>query len=544
MIPYADFTYFGLLLFLLLPLLGLGLMGRQTKGGVLAVMAVLLCLQAGGNVKLRPGVEVRELWLLLGYAVFQGTLAWSFLRWKRPWFFWVTMGLSMFPLVASKVVPLIFSHTAFGFLGISYLTFRALDVLWSIQDGVLKQLSLTQYFAFLLFVPTLSSGPVDRYRRFAQDWERVRDREAFLDDLEVVVQRVARGFLYKFIIAALIKAHWMDSVSVGRSVGTVWSYMYAYTLYLFFDFAGYSAFAVAVGRFLGIRVPENFDKPFLSRNIRDFWNRWHISLSFWFRDHVYMRFLLTASKRKWFKGKHTASYVGLFLTFGLMGVWHGLTRYYILYGLYHAAILSFYDWFARWNKTRKFWGNAAWQTGVDVLLTFHAFAFGLLLFSGRLHPAPPPARDFQVEKVTAQEVTGWLWEKATQSKPKELYLFVDDANIAGEMTNLYRPDLRDRGYGNGRHGFRFELPWWVRDGRPHTLEIRDARTGAPMEGFPRTVEFERNDEEIEREEAKMRKAQEADALREQQQKEKQKGESSGSKTDQSVPAPGATGAGK
>jgi membrane protein involved in D-alanine export len=170
MIPYADFTYFGLLLFLLLPLLGLGLMGRQTKGGVLAVMAVLLCLQAGGNVKLRPGVEVRELWLLLGYAVFQGTLAWSFLRWKRPWFFWVTMGLSMFPLVASKVVPLIFSHTAFGFLGISYLTFRALDVLWSIQDGVLKQLSLTQYFAFLLFVPTLSSGPVERYRRFAQDW--------------------------------------------------------------------------------------------------------------------------------------------------------------------------------------------------------------------------------------------------------------------------------------------------------------------------------------------------------------------------------------
>ena len=71
--------------------------------------------------------------------------------------------------------------------------------------------------------------------------------------------------------------------------------MYAYSLYLFFDFAGYTAFAIGVGYLFGIHTPENFQRPFLARDIRDFWNRWHISLSWWFRDHVYMRFVMAAS---------------------------------------------------------------------------------------------------------------------------------------------------------------------------------------------------------------------------------------------------------
>jgi hypothetical protein len=80
--------------------------------------------------------------------------------------------------------------------------------------------------------------------------------------------------------------------------------------------------------------------------------------------------------------------------------------------------------------------------------------------------------------------------------------------------DLYREDLRDRGYGSGRHGFRFIFPWWVRDGKPHTVEIRDSKTALPLKGFPQNVEFERNEEEIRREEAKLRKTQEADSGRE------------------------------
>jgi membrane protein involved in D-alanine export len=97
-----------------------------------------------------------------------------------------------------------------------------------------------------------------------------------------------------------------------------------------------------------------------------------------------MRFLLAAAKGKWFKGRHTANYLGLFVTFGLMGVWHGLAWHYIFYGLYHAALLSGFDWFARWNKERKLWGDTPAWRAAGIVLTFHSFAFGLLLFSGKL----------------------------------------------------------------------------------------------------------------------------------------------------------------
>ena len=140
----------------------------------------------------------------------------------------------------------------------------------------------------------------------------------------------------------MIKSYWIDRLADGGLLNTL-SYMYGYSLYLYFDFAGYSAFAVGVSYLLGIHTPENFNRPFLAGNIKDFWNRWHISLSTWLRDHVYMRFMLAATKGRWFTGKYTASYLGYFLTFGLMGLWHGPQLRYILYGLYHASLLVGHD---------------------------------------------------------------------------------------------------------------------------------------------------------------------------------------------------------
>ena len=275
----------------------------------------------------------------------------------------------------------------------------------------------------------VSSGPIDRFRRFSQDWQRTRTRSEFLNDLDHAVERLFRGFFYKFIIAALLRTYWLDHVAWGGGFKVI-SYMYAYTFYLFFDFAGYSAFAISVSYLLGIRSPENFNLPFLSENIRDFWNRWHISLSFWFRDHIYMRFLLAAAKGKWFANKHTASYVGLFLTFGIMGIWHGPEWYYILYGIYHATILCFYDAFARWNKTRNWLtGGLKWKI-VNILLTFHFVAFGLLLFSGRLAYHPPPAHEEIVEKLNCAEVSGYVWDQTKPNDPLEVDIYID-----GQMHN-------------------------------------------------------------------------------------------------------------
>ena len=326
-------------------------------------------------------------------AAFQSAVAFAFLRWKTRATFYAALALSLLPLVVAKVLPVLAPDTAFGFLGISYVTFRALDVVFSIHDRVIKVLSPTRYFAFLFFFPAVSSGPLDRYRRFTQDWQKKRTRAEFLDDLDAAVARVFRGFLYKFILAALIHTHWVVPASKQAGAAAQLSLMYAEALYLFFDFAGYSAFAVGLSRLFGVHTPENFNAPFLSQNIREFWTRWHVSLSTWFRDHVHMRFLLAAVKGKWFAGKHTANYAGLWLTFGLMGIWHGLELRYILYGAYHAALLCGYDWFSRWNKTARVWGDGpAWRTA-NVVLTFHAFAFGIMLFNGHLTPKVAPRHD-------------------------------------------------------------------------------------------------------------------------------------------------------
>ena len=386
MSPYSDFNYFGLLLYALVPTFLLGFLGRVGWRWTLFWCVVAASVHFSASVTLPGSFVIREVWIALGYAGFELLVAFAFLRWRSRESFYLAIAATILPLVVAKFLPLYAPKSEFGFLGISYVTFRALDVIFSIHDGVLKSLSPTTWLGFVFFFPTISSGPIDRYRRFEKDWLKTRTRSEFLDDLDFAFSRIFRGFLYKFIIAALIATYWTDPLNKQTGALATWAYMYAYTLYLFFDFAGYSAFAIAIGRVFGVQVPENFDRPFLSRNIRDFWNRWHISLSFWFRDHVYMRFLIAAMKGKWFAGKHTASYAGLFLTFGLMGVWHGPTWHYILYGLYHAALLSSYDAFARWNKTAKRWGEGRMQTAVDLLLTFHAIAFGMLLFSGRLIP--------------------------------------------------------------------------------------------------------------------------------------------------------------
>lgn len=384
MLPYGDFTYFGLLLYVVVPTIVLGLLGRANRRWTFAVTGIVLAVQLSAMLKPVFGIQLREFWWFAAFGAWQTALAFAFLRWRGKFPSWIAIALSILPLAVVKVAPFIQPLHALKFLGLSYITFRALDVIFCISDGILKTLSLRTWLGFLFFFPCISSGPIDRYRRFEKDWVKVRTRAEFLEDLDFAVQRTFRGFLYKFIIAALIHAHWLEPLSKHHGPLAIAGYGYAYTFYLFFDFAGYSAFAVGLSRLFGIRAPENFDRPFLSKNIREFWTRWHISLSFWFRDHIHMRFQLAAAKAKWFKGKYTANYVGLFLTFGIMGVWHGLAWHYILYGLYHAALLSGYDWFARWNKERKLWRDGRIQRVVDVLLTFHAFAFGLLIFSGKL----------------------------------------------------------------------------------------------------------------------------------------------------------------
>ena len=388
MIPYADSVYFGVLLYPALATVALGLAGWLSwRWTMLATLAMALVQYSGFFDSPFQGFP-SEIWAVLVYALLQWTVANRFLYSRAQaapqWYFYIALSLALLPLAVVKFVPQTSSLPAFGFLGISYITFRSLDVIFCIQDRVITTLPAGQFLTFLFFFPTISAGPIDRYRRFSMDWERRRSRAEFMQDLDGAVQHLLRGLLYKFILADLVKQYWMDPVAGGKGVWSVLSYMYAYSGYLFFDFAGYSAFAIGVSYLFGIHTPENFARPFLANNITDFWNRWHISLSTWFRDHVYMRFVIAAMKGRWFGNKYTASYLGFFLTFGLMGLWHGTAVRYLVYGLYHASLLAGHAAWGRWRKGRPDWGDGQMWNVAATVVTFHLVCFGFLIFSGRL----------------------------------------------------------------------------------------------------------------------------------------------------------------
>lgn len=383
MTPYGSVFYFGLLLYLAIPVLVASWFEVKPRRYILAATLVIVVVQFGLGPLGLAIAPLRDIGKVVGFAVGQWAVAALFLRLRRAGpnraVFYSAVLVALLPLALEKFMPRGTSHLV-AFMGISYLTFRALDVVFAVQDGLVKELPAAEYFSFLLFFPAISAGPIDRYRRFRTDYRKPRSRDELLWDLDQATDRIFRGLLYSFVIAPLINFYWLTPSLHRYGLPGVASYMYAYSLHLFFDFAGYSAFAIGVGYLFGIRMPENFNQPFLAKNITDFWNRWHISLSSFLRDHVYGRFVLAATKGRWFKDRQLASYLGSVLAFGLMGVWHGTAARYLAYGLYHALLIVGYGMLTRPERgPRKPLPLLAAR-----VVTFHLVCFGFLIFSGRL----------------------------------------------------------------------------------------------------------------------------------------------------------------
>ncbi len=375
-IPYGSPFFFGLAAYAVLPTVVQGVLGVLRSRWMLLVtlLASAVQLGMGGELLVAAGCVATHLAVILGFrrmpAIRGRTIA--------------SVLMVLAPIIAARVTGMSPSLTPFGFIGLSYITFRSLDVLLGLHDGTITELDLSSLLAYLLFFPTLSSGPIDRYKRFTADFRRPISRDAYVDLLDSAIPLLVQGLLYKFVVASLINEQLIAPLATRHDVPATIGYMYAYTAFLFFDFAGYSAMAVAASRVFGISTPVNFNRPFLARNIVDFWNRWHMSLSGWFRDHVYMRTVLAAKRGKWFSDRHLPSYFALLVSFGLMGVWHGFAWHFVVYGFYHAALQIGHSVFTRWNATARVWGTGPrWQVA-GMIVTANAFAFGLLLFSGRL----------------------------------------------------------------------------------------------------------------------------------------------------------------
>ena len=159
------------------------------------------------------------------------------------------------------------------FLGISYICFKIIQVVIECYDGVINEIDEFQFIEFLIFFPCLSSGPIDRSRRFAEDDNKIWSRQEYIELLWTGLYKIILGIFYKVACSGffyyLLQTYFAGKHRPIYLVG----YAYIYGLYLFFDFAGYSAMAVGTSYLLGIKTPDNFNKPFLSVDIKDFWNR-------------------------------------------------------------------------------------------------------------------------------------------------------------------------------------------------------------------------------------------------------------------------------
>lgn len=288
------------------------------------------------------------------------------------------------PLLIAKLSGFI-GHHWFSFVGISYVTFKVLQILIESYDGVIEKSRFSDTMIFLLFFPTFSSGPIDRSRRFEEDLEKTWTKAEYADLLQKGLLKILVGCLYKFALSALA-FDYLEQISGRYDPQYLVLYAYVYGIYLFFDFAGYSLMAIGCSYILGIKTPENFNKPFLSKDVKDFWDRWHITLSHWFRDFLFSRYMMDAIRSKRFKNRLNAATSGFIVNMLVMGIWHGISKDYLLYGLYHGLLLAATERYQKkkWYKKVR---NRRWYKVTSWFVTLNLVMFGFLIFSGHFSEA-------------------------------------------------------------------------------------------------------------------------------------------------------------
>ena len=221
-------------------------------------------------------------------------------------------------------------------LGISFYTFQALSYVADVYRGAAAPArSLLDFGCYLAMFPQLVAGPIVRWTAVAA---RLRDRSVGLGRVASGLRRFLVGLAKKVLVAntlaGLPDAVWAQA-GAGRAVPATlaWLALLCYSLQIYYDFSGYSDMAIGIGRMLGFDFPENFLHPYASRSVREFWRRWHISLSTWFRDYLYIP--LGGSRR----GTARACLNGL-VVFALCGLWHGAGATFLLWGLWHGLFLT------------------------------------------------------------------------------------------------------------------------------------------------------------------------------------------------------------
>lgn len=219
-------------------------------------------------------------------------------------------------------------------IGVSFFTFEKISYVVDVWRGdVAPRRDPTDVLLFVSLFPRSIAGPIVRLREIQHDLHTPRPR---VEDVSEGAIRFAHGLAKKVLIADQIApiadASFAAAPGGGLTTGAAWIGALAYSLQLYFDFSGYSDMAIGIGRMLGFRLPENFDRPYSSKSVTEFWRRWHMTLSRWFRDYVYIP--LGGNR-----GGGNATYRNLIIVFALTGLWHGAAWSFVLWGLYHGTWL-------------------------------------------------------------------------------------------------------------------------------------------------------------------------------------------------------------
>ncbi len=313
---------------------------------------------------------------------------------KRPTIgnLWVGVGLNLIILGTFKYMPALGSSvlvgTPFGnFLtrivlpvGISFWTFQALSYLFDLYQEEEIEPSLLEFCLYMAFWPTVLSGPVCRIGDMLPQFRQV-SKPAW-EDMVIGFRRILIGLFMKVVLAQLLGAgrssgegvtDGFDMIAGGWGGLDVWFLAIGFGFQLFFDFAGYSHIVIGTAHLFGIRLVENFNRPYFSTTPAIFWTRWHMSLSFWIRDYVFLPLAMVRRSLRWRN-------LTLVLAMTLFGLWHGATAPFILWGSYHGLLLIAHR---QVQQLRRYW-QISWppylETPISWGVTFALVSLGWIFF--------------------------------------------------------------------------------------------------------------------------------------------------------------------
>ena len=281
-----------------------------------------------GRLLLRPHLSpgTRKGLLALGVVLIVGTLV--FFKYTK--FFAATVD----QVARHDILPI--PHILVP-LAISFFTFEFVHVLVDVYLGKIGALPLLEFSAFTMFFPTLVAGPIKRFQSFAP---QVREIVAPATPTFMLnVYRIVMGLAKKTIVADSMTLFTQPILTPSDAYGRLdyWAAFFGYAAKIYFDFTGYSDIAIGASGLLGLRIPENFEMPYRTANIAQFWRHWHMSLSSWIRDYIFIP--LGGSR-----GSTLVTAFNLFVAMALAGLWHGAAWTFVVWGLWHGAGLAVCRW--------------------------------------------------------------------------------------------------------------------------------------------------------------------------------------------------------